>query len=92
VPLPWEAQINADPLEGTEMRSTVMLACLVLLVVGTQCNAPGFLSSSASDGEARWRLGIEERFAIRYCYRQYNNQTDVDYCLLRAAHLPRRQG
>jgi hypothetical protein len=30
---------------------------------------------------------IEQRFAIKFCYRQYTNQTDVNQCLLRNARL-----
>jgi len=26
---------------------------------------------------------VDERFAVKFCYRQYTNQTDVAHCLLR---------
>jgi ubiquitin C-terminal hydrolase len=72
------------------MRSTVTLACFAVLLVGIQCSAPVHLRSSVSNGEEHWRLEVEERFAVKYCYRQYKDQADINYCLLRAAHLPRR--
>jgi hypothetical protein len=74
------------------MRSTVTLACLAVLLIAMQCSALMRSWSSASSGTELWRLDIEERFAVRYCYRQYKDQTDIGYCLLRAAHLPRRGG
>jgi hypothetical protein len=74
------------------MRSAHMLAGFALLLAATQCGAPAFLRSATIDGKERWHRQVEERFAVRYCYRQYKSQTDVDYCLLRAAHLERRHG
>jgi hypothetical protein len=74
------------------MRSTHMLVGFALLLAATQCGVPALLRSFAADGKERWHLDVEERFAVKYCYRQYKSQTDVDYCLLRAAHLPRRDG
>ena len=72
------------------MRSTVTLACLAVLFVALQCSAVMRPWSSTFNGKEPWRLDIEERFAVKYCYRQYKDQTDIGYCLLRAAHLPRR--
>lgn len=69
------------------MQTTVIATILVVIVALAECgisrvSAPGM---HAGDGSAV--AHVEEQFAIRFCYRQHTNQTDVTHCLLRNANL-----
>jgi len=68
------------------MRTAIMIAAIVAIV------------AVADIGLAHWSVmgpvsavapttDTERQFAIKFCYRQYTNQTDVNLCLLRNAHL-----
>jgi hypothetical protein len=70
------------------MQTTVVATVLVVIVALAEC---GFTRVTAPDiraGGDGSAVNVEERFAIRYCYRQHSNQTDVNECLVRNAHLP----
>jgi hypothetical protein len=70
------------------MRSVAMIATLVMLLAVSVCGMPR--NSAIPAGEAGVRANVEERFAVRYCYRQYRNPTDINDCLMRTANLSRR--
>jgi hypothetical protein len=72
------------------MRAAVKYASLVMSLLVTQCGVPSTPSAAKPSGERVSRAAVEERFAVKYCYRQYTNQTDVNYCLLRTAPPPQR--
>jgi hypothetical protein len=70
------------------MRSLAMIATLVMLLAVSVCGVAR--NPAIPAGEAGVRANVEERFAVRYCYRQYRNQTDINDCLTRTANLSRR--
>jgi hypothetical protein len=70
------------------MRSVAMIATLMMLLAVSVCVMPR--NSAIPAGEAGLRANVDERFAVRYCYRQYRNQTDITDCLTRTANLSRR--
>jgi hypothetical protein len=70
------------------MRSLAMIATLVMLLAVSVCGMPR--NSAIPAAETGVRAKLEERFAVRYCYRQYRHQTDVNDCLTRTANLSRR--
>jgi hypothetical protein len=69
------------------MRSVAMIATLMMLLA-VSVFMPR--NSALRAGGGGVRASVEERFAVRYCYRQYRNQTDVNDCLMRTANLSRR--
>ncbi len=69
----------------TAIKTTIMIAAfaaIVALDIGV-----AHWSSTKRVTEIAPTLGIERQFAIRFCYRQYTNQTDVSRCLLQNANL-----
>jgi hypothetical protein len=73
------------------MQTATMAAALIAIValadIGVmQC------SSQERVAEAVSTVDVDRRFAIKFCYRQYTNQTDVNHCLLRNAHFTPGRG
>jgi hypothetical protein len=66
------------------MQTTIITAALVAilaLISVTQWPSAARVTEVVSTAE------IDQRFAIKFCYRQYSNQMDVNHCLLHYAHL-----
>jgi hypothetical protein len=68
------------------MQTATMTAVLVAIVALAEIGMTRW-SSQERVAEAASMVDIDRRFAIKFCYRQYTNQTDVNHCLLRNAHL-----
>lgn len=69
------------------MRTTGMATVLMAIVALAECGVSQLSAPEIHAGEDSATAHVEERFAIRFCYRQHTNQTDVNQCLLRNAHL-----
>jgi hypothetical protein len=70
----------------TATMTAALLAIIALADIGLmQCSSPERVAQAVSAAD------IDRRFAIKFCYRQYTNQTDVNHCLLRNAHMTPEQ-
>jgi hypothetical protein len=66
----------------TATMTAALMAIIALADIGVmQCSSQERVAETVS------AIDIDRRFAIKFCYRQYTNQTDVNHCLLRNAHL-----
>jgi len=72
------------------MRTAMMIAAFVAIVALADLGVTHWWSMGRV-AEVAPTLDIERRFAIKFCYRQYTNQTDVNHCLLRNANLASRE-
>jgi hypothetical protein len=68
------------------MQTAIMTAAFVAIVVLADIGMTRW-SSAERGAEVVSTVDIDQRFAIKFCYRQYTNQTDVNHCLLRNARL-----
>lgn len=68
------------------MQTATMAASLMTIIALAEIGAMR-CSSQERVAEAVSTVDVERRFAIKFCYRQYTNQTDVNHCLLRNARL-----
>jgi len=68
------------------MQTATMTAALMAIIALAEI---GLMECSSQErvAQAVSAVDIDRRFAIKFCYRQYTNQTDVNHCLLRNAHL-----
>lgn len=69
------------------MQTTVLATVLVAIVALAECGISRVSAPDMHVGEAGSPARVEEKFAVRFCYRQHTNQTDVSQCLLRNANL-----
>ncbi len=72
---------------GVAMRTIMLVGALVGLVVLAHFGISARLPSEHRAADAAQQRDVGERFAIKYCYGQYRNQTDVDRCLMRNTQL-----
>jgi hypothetical protein len=68
------------------MRTAIITAALVAIVALAEIGMTRW-SSGESVAQIVSTVDSDRRFAIKFCYRQYTNQTDVNHCLLRNARL-----
>jgi hypothetical protein len=69
-----------------DMQTAIMIATVVAIVALAEIGMARW-SSVERVAEVVSTVDVDRRFAIKFCYRQYTNQTDVNHCLLRNARL-----
>jgi hypothetical protein len=69
------------------MQTTVLATVFVAIIALAECGLTRVSGPEIPADGVGPASNVEERFAIRFCYRQHTNQTDVSHCLLRNAPL-----
>jgi len=76
---------KGESFAGVAMRIIMLAGALIGLFI--VANISPRLPSEHHEETTAQQHDVDERFAVKYCYRQYRDQRDIDSCVLRNANL-----